>query len=35
MKTHKEEIEEMIDAVIKLTWNYTVFRVRALLEVSN
>ena len=26
MKTHKEEIEEMIDAVIKLTWNYTVFR---------
>lgn len=26
VKTHKEEIEEVIDMVIKLTWCYTVFR---------
>jgi len=26
MKTQKEELQEMVDVVIKLTWNYTVFR---------
>src|SRR6266446_2726350 len=26
MKTREAEVEEMIDVVIKLTWNYTVFR---------
>lgn len=32
VKTHKEEIEEVIDMVIKLTWCYTIFR--ALFEKS-
>jgi len=27
IKTHKDELEEIIDAVIKLTWNYKIFRV--------
>ena len=26
MKTRENELEEMIDVVIKLTWNYTIFR---------
>ena len=25
LKTHKNELDEMIDVVVKLTWNYTIF----------